>query len=62
MIKLKTSRNWKMKKQYWFTVTGGNGETLVTSEMYTSKQMRKHGILTLINVLNNPFTYDESGD
>lgn len=41
------------KPHYWFTINGGNGKVIVTSETYTSKQSAWKMIDRLTGEINN---------
>lgn len=47
---------WRLQKssdsQIYFTLVASNGETLLTSEMYTSKQNAKKGIKSVQSNVN----------
>jgi len=36
-IRIKNNTDMSGTKYYWFTINGGNGHVLATSEMYTKK-------------------------
>lgn len=42
-----------VNKQYGFRLKAGNGEIVLASEGYTAKQMCKHCISTIIEIVNN---------
>lgn len=56
-IKLKRSNS--VSQPYYFTVVAGNGQTLVTSETYTSKDGALNGMRSLINAMQGTVEYDD---
>lgn len=56
-IKLKRSNS--LSQPYYFTVVAGNGQTLVTSETYTSKENAINGMSSLITAMQGKVEYDD---
>lgn len=56
-IKLKRSNS--VSQPYYFTVVAGNGQTLVQSETYTTKQGAVNGMGSLVEALQAPVEYDD---
>lgn len=56
-IKLKKSTS--LTQPYYFTVVAGNGQTLVTSETYTSKQSAVGGMESLYNAMQGTVQWDD---
>lgn len=56
-IKLKPSNS--VNQPYYFTVVAGNGQTLVTSETYTSKDGAINGMRSLIDAMQGTVEYDD---
>ncbi len=48
--------------QYWWVAKGGNGETLCSSELYTTKQSAKNGIKVVKQGAASANVYDETGE
>jgi uncharacterized protein len=48
--------------QYWWVAKGGNGETLCTSEMMTTKKSCKNGIRAVKTGAADANVYDETGE
>lgn len=48
--------------QYWFVLKSANGQTVVTSEMYTTKQACKDGITFVKTNAAGATTDDETGE
>jgi hypothetical protein len=37
-IELKSGRSWLLRRTWWFVIVHQNGQTIATSETYSSKQ------------------------
>ena len=49
--------------QYYFLIkSAGNGQTLATSEMYTTKGACKGGIAALYTIKGNVYSWDQTVD
>jgi len=56
---IKLKRSTSMSQPYYFTVVAGNGQTLVTSETYTSKDNAINGMSSLITAMQGKVEYDD---
>jgi uncharacterized protein YegP (UPF0339 family) len=56
---IKLKRSTSTAQPFYFTVVAGNGQTLVTSEMYTSKDGAVNGMGALVNQLQGTVEYDD---
>lgn len=57
---IKLKRSTSPTQPYYFTVVSpGNGQTLVTSETYTSKSAAVNGMQSLVQNLKGTVEYDD---
>ncbi|OIU88646.1 YegP family protein [Microbacterium sp. AR7-10] len=56
---IKLKRSTSASQPFYFTVVAGNGQTLVTSETYTSKQGAVNGMESLYNAMQGTVQYDD---
>lgn len=56
---IKLKRSTSQTQPFYFTVVAGNGQTLVTSETYTTKQNALGGMESLVTALQAPVEYDD---
>lgn len=56
---IKLKRSTSQSQPFYFTVVASNGQTLVTSETYTSKAGATNGMQALVDVLQGTVQYDD---
>lgn len=56
---IKLKRSSSVSQPYYFTVVAGNGQTLVTSETYTSRDGAVNGMNSLISAMQGTVEYDD---
>jgi len=56
---IKLKRSTSQTQPYYFTVVATNGQTLVTSETYTSRDGALNGMRSLHGVMQGKVEYDD---